>query len=270
VPAQLEAVRYVDAVMARCPHRRVTLCGHSKGGNLAIYAAVHCKEEYKNRIVCVYNNDGPGFRKEFLESPQYCEMQRKIRTLIPQSSVVGRLLEHDENYTVVKSTAEGLWQHNGFSWEVMGGSFVLEGELTRESRMIEQSVKKWIDSMSEQDREAFVNALYRFLTTTNAATLTELTSERTWLIKLLRASDAETRKTLFGGLAQLTGEAGRLWAETILPAIRMKASTATNGVSPNKDKPQQSKGDGDVTSSADASVTTSQKQMATEDDPKKG
>lgn len=227
VPAQRQAARYVDAVMARCPHSHVTLCGHSKGGNLAIYAAVHCREEYQSRIVHVYNNDGPGFGKSMMESPQYRQMQDRITTIIPQSSVVGRLLEHDERYTVVKSSANGLWQHNGFSWEVLGGHFVPEGELTRESRMIEQSLKVWIASMSEKEQEEFVEALYRFLTTTNATTLTELTSDRIWLLRLLRGSDAETKKKIFGGLAQLTGEAGKLWAETILPALRPKSGNPT-------------------------------------------
>ena len=241
VPAQRRAVEYVNAVMARCPHRRVYIGGHSKGGNLAIYAAVNCNEEYKDRIVQVYNNDGPGFRHEMIESTAFLQMQDRITTLIPQSSVVGRLLEHNENYRVVKSNAAGLWQHNGFTWEVMGDHFIPEAELTKESRMIEQSIKSWIDSMSSEAREAFVDALYRFLTANNAATLTELTADRTWLLKLMKESDAETRKTVFGGLAQLTGEAGRLWMETILPALRGKANP--NAAKNNDTKVQGQKGE---------------------------
>ena len=53
----------------------------------------------------------------------------------------------------------------------------------------------------------------------------ELTADRTWLLKLMKESDAETRKTLFGGLAQLTGEAGKLWMETVLPFLRGKIGT---------------------------------------------
>ncbi len=220
VPAQKKAVEYLNAVMQRCSHSRVRLGGHSKGGNLAIYAAVHCREEYKDRIVQVYNNDGPGFCREMVESAAYREMEGRICTIVPQSSVVGRLLEHDENYRVVRSNATGLWQHNGFSWEIMGGAFVRESDLTKESRMIEQSIKGWIETMDVAAREAFVDALYRFLTATNAATLTELTADRTWFVRLLRESDPDAKKAVFGGLAQLTGEAGRLWVETILPTLR--------------------------------------------------
>jgi hypothetical protein len=183
---------------------------------------MHCNAAYRDRIVRVYNNDGPGFRKEVVESDAYRAVQDRICTLIPQNAVVGRLLEHDERYRVVHSNATGLWQHNGFSWEVLGKGFVSEPELTKESRMIEQSVKSWIASMTEEQRQAFVDALYRFLTATNAATLTDLTADRTWLLRLMKASDPESKKIVFNGLAQLTGEAGRLWAETILPALRAK------------------------------------------------
>ena len=226
VPAQLEAVEYVNAVMARCSHSRVYIGGHSKGGNLAIYSAVHCAPQYRDRIVRVYNNDGPGFRREMVESAAYREMQSRICTIVPQGSVVGRLLEHDEYYRVVHSNATGLWQHNGFTWEVLGNHFVSGEELTKESRMIEQSIKSWIASMEDDERQSFVDALYRFLTATNAATLTELTADRAWLLKLMRECDPDSKKTVLGGLAQLTGEAGRLWAETLLPALRRSGDFA--------------------------------------------
>ena len=229
VPAQREAVEYVNEVLTRCRHKRVYIGGHSKGGNLAIYAAIHCAPEHRERIMRIYNNAGPGFRAEMVHSPAYRAMEDRIVTIIPQGSVVGRLLEHQDGYRVVKSTAQGLWQHNGFSWEVLGGEFVDAEELTQESRLIEQSVKSWIADMSEEERENFVDALYRVLTATNATTLTELTADRGWLWKLLRDGDPEARKTVFEGLAQLTGEAGRLWAESVLPALRhgkMSASRA--------------------------------------------
>jgi hypothetical protein len=236
VPAQRAAVDYVDEVLSRCRHKRVYIGGHSKGGNLAIYAAVHCAPEHRERIVRVYNNDGPGFRAEMVQSAAYRAMEDRIITIIPQGSVVGRLLEHQSRYRAVKSTATGLWQHNGFSWEVLGDSFVDAEELTQESRLIEQSVKTWIAEMSEQEREQFVDALYRVLTATNATTLTELTADRGWLWKLMRDGDPEARKTVFGGLAQLTGEAGRLWAETIMPALRGKLPGTSRAAKDAADK----------------------------------
>ena len=239
VPAQIEAVGYVNDVLSRCHHSRVYIGGHSKGGNLAIYAAVHCAREHKDRIVGVYNNDGPGFRAQMVHSPEYREMEDRIVTIIPQGSVVGRLLEHQENYRVVQSTQNGLWQHDGFSWEVLGGEFVSAPELTQESRLIEQSVKSWIADMSEEEREEFVDALYRVLTSTNATTLTELTEDRGWIWKLMREGDPEARKTVFEGLAQLTGEAGRLWAETVLPALRGKLSAGRAGRADASDEPPE-------------------------------
>ena len=142
---------------------------------------------------------------------------------MPQSSVIGRLLEHDNKYTVVYSPASGLWQHDGFSWEVKGTAFVLAPALSAESEMIDRSLKKWVADMDEAQREKFVDSLYRVLTATNAKTLTDLTRDRNWFWTLMTNSEiSESRKTVMAGLSQLTGEAGRLWVESILPVLKSK------------------------------------------------
>lgn len=222
VPAQLEAVAYLNDIGANTTHSRIFVGGHSKGGNLAIYAAMRCEETVRERIVRVYNNDGPGYRREVVESDAYRAMKERTVNIIPQTSVVGRLLEHNEQYTVIQSTASGLWQHDGFSWEVKGTSFVPAAALTQESEMIDRSLKKWIAEMSDEQCEQVVDALYRILTATNAKTLTELTKDRNWFWQLIGSSDPQSRKTLVNALSQLTGEAGRLWLESMLPSA-MKA-----------------------------------------------
>ncbi len=218
VPSQKEAVAYVNEVAGAISHPTLYIGGHSKGGNLAIYAAIHADEQIKPRIAHVYSNDGPGYRSEVVASACYTEMQERIETIVPQSSVVGRLLEHDNRYRVVLSNASGLWQHDGFSWQVVGTHFVEAEALSKESEMIDRSLKKWIADMDDEKREKFIDSLYRVLTATNAKTLTELTKDRNWLWKMLRNSDSTSRKTVLESLAQLTGEAGRLWVESILPA----------------------------------------------------
>jgi hypothetical protein len=57
IPAQLEAVSYVRRITARFKHGRIRLGGHSKGGNLAAYAAAFCGEKIQTRIHTVYRND---------------------------------------------------------------------------------------------------------------------------------------------------------------------------------------------------------------------
>jgi hypothetical protein len=216
IPAQLDAVAYLNHVAADTTHPCIYVGGHSKGGNLAIYAAIHCEKSVKPRIARIYSNDGPGYHREVVDSPEYKEMEPLINNIVPQSSVVGRLLEHDDHYTVVQSTATGLWQHDGFSWEVKGTNFLVAPTLSAESARIEQSVKHWVAEMDDKQREKFVDAFYRVLTATNAKTLTDLTRDRNWFWHLMTNSElSESRKTVMAGLTQLTGEAGKQWIEGI-------------------------------------------------------
>ncbi|MCI8482579.1 MAG: DUF2974 domain-containing protein [Clostridia bacterium] len=103
VPSQIDAVEYVKGV-AKKYQNPLRIGGHSKGGNVAVYAASFCTEKIQERIINVYNNDGPGFHEEVIVKPSYQKMLSKIHTYVPQTSIIGRLLYHEENYTVVQST----------------------------------------------------------------------------------------------------------------------------------------------------------------------
>ena len=102
VPAQEKALWYLEA-FARVHRGPIRLAGHSKGGNLAVYAAAKAQPELQERILSVHNHDGPGFHSSMLRDPGYRAILPRVRTFVPQSSVVGMLLEHEEPYTVVKS-----------------------------------------------------------------------------------------------------------------------------------------------------------------------
>ena len=194
IPAQTEAVKYIERIAEAFPDRRIYVGGHSKGGNLAVYGAVKCSELTNSRIVAVYNNDGPGFNKEFIESEEYARTRERIRTLVPQTSIVGMLLEHEENYDVVKSSMNGLLQHNAFSWEVMGGRFVRMDTVTDECRRIDTGLKTWLDEMSMDERKQTLDSLYEILSSTNAKTLTDLNSDRLKLIKAWNELDPLSKK----------------------------------------------------------------------------
>ncbi len=175
VPAQREAVKYLEKA-AENFEGPIRLSGHSKGGNLSVYAAAKCSKPVQKRLTAVWSQDGPGFGKGFLNDPNYIEVRPLIQTLVPQSSVIGMLLEHDESYHVVKSRQIGLWQHDGTSWEVKGGSFVHLKRVTTESRRLDRTINEWIRRMNREQREQFVEALYQILTTNHSMTLTDLFS----------------------------------------------------------------------------------------------
>jgi hypothetical protein len=94
------------------------------------------------------------------------------------------LLEHEETYEVIKSSQTGILQHDPFSWEVLGGKFIYLDEISDESRRIDQTMKNWLNDMDISQREEFVDAIYNTLSSTNATTLTDISTDK---IKLLRA-----------------------------------------------------------------------------------
>ena len=192
--AQKHALRYLSRVADVTGERGIYVCGHSKGGNLAVWAAVKCRSDVNDRVVAAYNYDGPGFDRAFIESDEYKKTRDRIRTLVPRSSVVGMLLEHEENYDVVMSTYTGLLQHNAFSWEIMGGRFIYTDSVTAESRRIDNTLKRWLAEISVEKRKQIINSLYEILSSTNAKTLTELNADKLALIKAWNALDAESKK----------------------------------------------------------------------------
>ena len=178
VPSQEEAVLYTERVAAQYPDHRLLLGGHSKGGNLAVYAAVQASPEIQRRIDSVWSNDGPGFQEAFLSSEAYQAVSHKIRSIVPKSSVVGMLLAHPENYQIVDSSQIGLLQHDGLSWQIMGDHFVTLPELTRESIRTDQRIRKWMKKIPQEERKEFVDALFDVLNASGAHTLSEVRKDR--------------------------------------------------------------------------------------------
>lgn len=205
VPAQLKAVEYLKGVAEK--HKgKLILTGHSKGGNLAVYAAVHSDAAIRERITAVYSNDGPGFGKNILDDPDYMEMRPRINNLVPQSSVVGMLLEHDENFTVVKSRQKsGFLQHNGLSWEILGNSFVHLEDVSPDSRKFDRTVNQWIRDMSPEQREEFAEAVYQLFSVDGAQTLTDLVSARKKWFSHTKNLDPKVHETIQKMLSDLMG-----------------------------------------------------------------
>ena len=163
VPAQEKALRYLEA-FARVHEKGIYLAGHSKGGNLAVYAAARCQPELQARLKAVHNHDGPGFRGTMLSDPGYRAIAELARTFLPQSSVVGMLLEHEEPFTVIKSRQVSLLQHDPYSWEVLGPEFVPQSNVDEGTRFLNDTVRVWLAGRSLQERNEFVDAVFELLT----------------------------------------------------------------------------------------------------------
>lgn len=177
VPSQEAAVEYINST-CQYIRGRLYIGGHSKGGNLAIYSAVKCSERVRKKIDCVYNNDGPGFDVNMIKSAKYQAMLPLIKSIVPENSIVGMLLEHDEDYIIVKSSQSGLMQHDAMSWQVLGAFLVKAKKLSAQSRRLNKALSSWINSVDNERREEFVETLFGLLYASGAKNLSDVSADR--------------------------------------------------------------------------------------------
>jgi hypothetical protein len=210
VPAQQRAVEYLLTIAEKW-RGELLVGGHSKGGNLAIYAAVMSAPSMQNRIRRVYSHDGPGFNEEFFQSPGFARLAGRIEKTMPQSSLIGMLLENQESYTVVKSNRVGLMQHDPFSWIVAGDHFQILNKLTSGAQYMDRTLNEWLAKISYEEREFFIDALYSVLVSANINSV--LNSSAEWqnnlplLIDKVKNIDPTTRTFVLRALKALAAAA---------------------------------------------------------------
>ena len=173
VPAQLKAAEYLSSV-AEKTEGSIRVGGHSKGGNLAVYAAVKAPENVQSRIVSVYCNDGPGFLPEFANSAEVWSIAHKIVNLVPEASVVGMLMEHIGKCRIISSAGRSVVQHNPFLWEVRVDRFADKKSRSRFAGNSDRTVKKWVEYENADEKKEIIEAIFAVLDATGAETLTDL------------------------------------------------------------------------------------------------
>ena len=206
IPAQERAAAYLNFVARQYPGD-IRTSGHSKGGNLAIWSVVHANSDVRRRVVRAYSNDGPGFNKEMLESAAYREMRDKCITFVPQSSLVGMLMEHDENYQIIQSDQTGLLQHDPFSWAVERNRYVYLEERSAFGEQSDAAIRLWLDSMTMEEKHSLVDDLFEVLESTGAKTLTDLSENKmkyaAVMYKTISGYDKARRKRINRLMARL-------------------------------------------------------------------
>ena len=162
IPAQLEAAKYLEYTM-KDSVKSFRVGGQSKGGNLAVYAAMKCSGGVKSRMLEIFDNDGPGFHRSILQSEEYGEISNKITRIIPEFSVVGMLFEHRGIHKIVSSSAKGIMQHDSMSWDVSGSSFVYKENLSKQSCLLSRTINRWMNSLKKERRKAVIQSLFNGL-----------------------------------------------------------------------------------------------------------
>ncbi len=211
VPSQEAAVSYLNRASDYFTGQLIT-GGHSKGGNLAVFASSFCNEEIKERISAIYNFDGPGFDNKVIETDGYRNICNKVVTFVPQSSVIGMMLEHEEPYAIIRSFEKtGMMQHNVYSWTVDRDHFHRVKEVDKRSTFIDFTLKEWVGKMSPAQREAFVDTAYHILTQNGEKTINDMS--RSYIVRLtkfiysMRDLDEDDRKKVTDAILLLVDSA---------------------------------------------------------------
>lgn len=199
VAGQLIAVKYLNHA-ARLFAGAFRVGGHSKGGNFAVFAAMKCEPDIQARIRRVYSHDGPGFRPEILQSGDYEAIEGRVCKILPHSSVIGMLLQHQENYEVVSCKRFGLMQHNPYNWQIEDCEFVKVKDVYYGRRLMDEALNEWILSLPQEQLTLFVDTLFQVIEASEADNLIDMASEwkksATGVLNAVKEIDDDTRKML--------------------------------------------------------------------------
>ncbi len=225
VPAQTRAAAYAEEVARLCPRHKLRIGGHSKGGNLAAWAGLHLPPKTCKRLLAVYNNDGPGFNRSMTETPEYALVKDRLHTFIPESSIVGVLLEHCEDYTVIASTAKSIMQHEALSWCTECNHFIHLEERSAMGRRSDDVVRDWLSSMTAQERRDFTDAFFEILSMGGKAKTLDDVQEMglggaVALVKEFAGSDEKTRRILTEIFKRLAVDIGEEMASSAQDGLK--------------------------------------------------
>ena len=218
VAAQTDAKEYL-AKQASLWDGDLMISGHSKGGNLAIYAAATQEEDVQLRIVDIFCFDSPGLYRSVLETKGYQNIVPLAMRYIPQDSLVGLMLESEVPYVIVKSNATGAMQHSAMTWEIEDGQFIKMEKLTKNSQLNDQTFKKWTESVSDEELELFWNVFFELLFSVGIDTVNDLYGQfMHYVQEFLKAAgnmDEEKRELLTRIALLLVSTRFEVWKDSL-------------------------------------------------------
>ena len=209
VPSQEEGVGYLQTIAAKFPGL-LRIGGHSKGGNIAVYSAMKCDAGVQDRIIGIYNHDGPGFVDSVFETQEYNKIKDRVHKTLPQSSLVGMLMQHLENYQVVESKRFGILQHDPFSWFVENDDFRYAEKVSMAAMHRHKTIDQWLSALSKEQRELFIDTLYQVIEATDSDTIYEFSED--WLKKAL---------AMLNALKNIDPETMKFMGETINDLVKL-------------------------------------------------
>lgn len=206
IPAQKDALEYAMQVMDQL-EGEFYLGGHSKGGNLAVYTAIHLPYKYRRRLLGIFDHDGPGFVEAVYVGEDYWKIRPLIRKTVPKSSVVGLMWQADDNYKVILSDEKLLAQHDPFTWMVIDGAFAETREVDVFAKYTKVALESWLDTYSRAERAELVDIVFDTIYGAGINSFADLAEDTLPNVLRLIAEAAditkEDREVVFAAVKQL-------------------------------------------------------------------
>ena len=211
IPSYALALDYLEKAAAAF-NGNIVLCGHSKGGHLALYAALQTSDAIRARIRTVYNNDGPGFYDYSLfHTPAYASILPRYRHLVPHSSFVGMMLAHDYDYTTVTSSLPlGPMQHDLKSWQIVNGTLQTRPDVDTLAKITDVALSGIVSKVTDVQAAVVDTVANKLIEATGQVTLTGLVQHigtaAGGAVKAWKAVEPQTRevfKSAFSGAGKI-------------------------------------------------------------------
>ncbi len=160
VPSQEEARKYVNMIYYKY-RSKILLGGHSKGGNLAIYAGLYADKVIKDNIVKIYSFDGPGLYNKVDENKNYLELKEKIVPLTTNKALVGLLMNYMENTFFIKAKGNAVICHDLYTWKLNRNyKFIYVKKNTALTRWFNHAVDDFLVSTTDAQRHEYIDVLF--------------------------------------------------------------------------------------------------------------
>lgn len=186
IPAQESAEEYLTSVAKRSSNKRYNLrsniprllvAGHSKGGNMAVYASMKLDSNDKklgSRIEKIYSMDGPGFASDVVNMEVFSDVSSRVEKVVPTSAFIGLLMDSALKYRVTQAESIGLMQHFGMYWQIKDGDFAYCDSVTPRALAVSNAVNHWMSGLDFDDRKRRIENVYNALSSLGYCTFDEM------------------------------------------------------------------------------------------------
>lgn len=178
---------------------KIFVVGHSKGGNMAAYAAMRLDAENQqlgDLVSKIYSMDGPSFGSDVVDPKVFSRVVSRIEKVVPQSAFIGLIMDTGVPYKVTLADSIGLMQHFGMYWQVKDGDFDYCDHVTPRALAVSKAANDWMLNLPFEERKRRIDSVYNALISLGYPTFDEISAHWSELLpKILSIATHMDSKT---------------------------------------------------------------------------